>query len=311
MTSDVQVSDNAPWALATPRLSVLIPYHGDDPRPLLITLDALARSAAGAVELVVLDDGVPDADLAGEVRLLLRSLRTPARHIANPRNEGRSRGRNRLVAAARARHLLLLDSDMAPDAPDFLQRYLALASDDTALAFGGFTVASAPDAPATALHKGVQALGECLPAARRRLDPERYVFTSNLLVRRDVLLEEPFDEGFCGWGWEDVDWGLRAGARYSVLQIDNPATHLGLDAEGSLIRKYEESVGNFARLLSRHEGAVRRFPLHRWAVRLKAAPCLPLVRRILRATALRAGVPMALRVRALKAYRAALYAEVV
>jgi glycosyltransferase involved in cell wall biosynthesis len=309
--SQVETFDNAAWPKNPGRLSVLTPFYGDDPRPLLITLDALACGAGGGVELVVLDDGVKDPARTSEVQSLLRAFKTPARFIANACNEGRARGRNRLVAAARGRHLLLLDSDMAPESEDFLQRYLALAEADAALVFGGFSVERAPDAPETALHKRVQTMGECLPAALRAKDPLKYVYTSNLLVRRDVLQSEPFDEEFRGWGWEDVDWGMRAGQRYDVLQIDNPATHLGLDRAEALIAKYDQSVQNFSRLLGRHGEAVRRFPLHRWALRLKQVPARGRLRSLLKALAMTPAFPLGIRARALKVYRAALYADVV
>jgi glycosyltransferase involved in cell wall biosynthesis len=307
----VETFDNAAWQKSTARLSVLIPFYGDDPRPLLIALEALACGAKEGVELVVLDDGGKDPARTFDVRSLLATFKTPARFIANLCNEGRARGRNRLVAAARGRHLLLLDSDMAPEAENFLERYLALAAADAALAFGGFSVEGAPDAPETALHKRVQSMGECLPAALRAKDPLKYVYTSNLLVRRDVLQSEPFDEEFRGWGFEDVDWGMRVGKRFDVLQIDNPATHLGLDHAEDLIAKYDQSVQNFSRLLGRHGDAVRRFPLHRWALRLKRVPHRGRVRSLLKALAMTPVAPLGMRARALKVYRAALYADVV
>ena len=275
MSAGVELFDNAAWEGEPGRLSVLTPFHRDDPKALIKTLDAQARAAGGGVEIVLLDDGGRQEALLLEVKAALSEIATPARLIVNPVNEGRARGRNRLVAAARGDHLLLLDADMAPDRSDFLQIYLDLAAQNAALAFGGFEVGRAPKSKATALHRRVQTLGECLSAAARQKDPLKYVYSSNLLVRRDVLAAEPFDEGYKGWGFEDVDWGFRAGARFPVLHVDNAATHLGLDPAETLLKKYEQSVANFSRLLERHPDAVRRFPLHRWATRLRAAPAAP------------------------------------
>ncbi len=66
--------DNAAWPQAAPRLSVLIPFKGDDPLPLLAAL-ALEPCAA---EIVILDDGSDDPALAAEVEAATRLLPLPA-----------------------------------------------------------------------------------------------------------------------------------------------------------------------------------------------------------------------------------------
>lgn len=307
------LADNAAWtASAAPALSVLIPFYRDDPRPLLATLNQEAASLGGAVEVVVLSDGGGDGALDVAVSEAVRALAVPTRLVALSNNVGRAKGRNRLAAHARADHFLFLDSDMAPDAPDFLARYLRLiAADDPPVAFGGFSMAQASDAPAFALHKALSLRGECLPAAVRSLHPEKYVFTSNLLVRRDVFEAEAFDERFRGWGWEDVEWGMRVARRYGVIHVDNPATHLGLDTAAALAGKYEQSARNFARVVASHPEVVKTYPSYRLARVLKRAPAVKAWRGILKWAAIHPVAPITARVLALKAYRAALYAEVV
>jgi glycosyltransferase involved in cell wall biosynthesis len=310
-TSADQVEDNAAWALARPRLSVLTPFFRDDPRPLLAALDREAAGLAGAVEIVLLDDCGGDAELSAAVSSALQAMATPARLIRLARNAGRATGRNRLMACARARHRLFLDSDMLPDRTDFLAANLALLEADPAVVFGGFSVDQTPIRPEHALHRALSIRGECLPAAVRRQQPEKYVFTSNLLVRRDVFETEAFDEAFSGWGWEDVEWGLRVGRRFGVQHVDNPATHLGLDTAAALAAKYEQSPANFARVLARHPDAVRSYPSYRMAQALRRLPLRSAWRQTLKALALAEGAPLLARVAAMKLFRAALYAEVV
>ena len=306
-----QVIDGPAWLLAQPELSVLIPFHGDDPRPLLVALDRQAAALGGAVELVVLDDGDPRPSAGAAVATCVRALASPARLIRLAANEGRARGRNRLARHARGGHYLFLDSDMAPDAMDFLARWLELAREETPVAFGGFTVDAAPADRKTALHRALSRRSDCLSAAERRKTPEKYVFTSNLLVRRDVFEAERFDEGFRGWGWEDVEWGMRVSRRWPVLHLDNTAAHLGLDGAETLTRKYEQSAANFARVLAAHPDFVRRYPSFRAARALRAAPLRRVWRPLLKRLATASAAPMPLRIAAAKTYRAALYAEVV
>jgi len=300
--------DNLAWAGAAPRLSVLIPFKGDDPCRLLAALDREGASA----EIVILDDGSADPGLTQRVSAAVLSLGLPARLVTLARNEGRAKGRNRLVHHARAEHFLFLDSDMLPDRPDFLQRWLAVAArPDAAVAFGGFSLQQVEPDRAHALHRAMAAHSDCLPAAERALAPEKHVFTSNLLVRRDVFAAEAFDESFAGWGWEDVEWGMRVARRWPILHLDNTATHLGLDTAPVMAAKYEQSAANFARVVAAHREVVASYASYRAARALKRAPLRATWRPLLKAFALSDAAPVPARAFAMRLYRAALYAEAV
>jgi glycosyltransferase involved in cell wall biosynthesis len=308
MSARIHTIDSPAWAGAKPRLSVLIPFYRDDPAALIAALERPDLP----VEIVVLDDGSGDADLACAVGAAIRAMATPARFIHLAKNEGRAAGRNRLAAAARGRHLLFLDADMAPDTPDFLDRWFVLIdADDPAVAFGGFSLAQAPRTRANAVHRALAARSDCLPAETRRQSPEKYVFTSNLLIRRDIFAAEPFDTGFTGWGWEDVEWGMRVSRHWPIRHIDNPATHLGLDPAAIMAAKYEQSAANFARVVAAHGDIVRDYPSFRVARALKRAPLRQIWRPWLKSFALGGPAPAGARAFALRLYRAALYAETV
>jgi glycosyltransferase involved in cell wall biosynthesis len=299
--------ENAAWANAQPRLSVLIPTFRDDPVALLKALD---DPRAGA-EIVVLDDGGGDDALAERIARRVEKLRVPVRFIRLSSNEGRSRGRNRLASHARGAHLLFLDSDMLPDTQDFLSRWVALADGDMPVAFGGFTLDQTPQRPEHALHRAMALRGDCTPAPERAKSPEKHVFTSNLLVRRDVFESIGFDEGFTGWGWEDVEWAMRVARQHPILHIDNTATHLGLDTAPDMARKYEQSAANFARVVASHRDVVSAYPSYKVAKALKPFPLRGVWRPMLKRIALAEAAPIAIRAFAMRLYRAALYIEAV
>jgi len=299
--------DNAAWADATPRLSVLIPTYRDDPSALLTALDERGADA----EIVLLDDGGGDADLTRRMAARIEKLKLPARLIVLSHNEGRAKGRNRLADHARGGHLLFLDSDMLPDPKDFLTRWAAVAADGAPVAFGGFTLDQTPRRPEHELHRAMALKSDCTLAPERAREPAKHVFTSNLLVRRDVFEIVAFDEGFAGWGWEDVEWALRVARFYPILHIDNSATHLGLDTASTLAAKYEQSAANFARVVSGHREMVSTYPSYRVAKALKAAPLRKAWRPLFKAVALNEAAPIPLRAFALRLYRAALYSDAV
>lgn len=306
------IYDNRAWIGAAPRLSVLIPFLRQDPSVLLRALDREAESLADAVEIVVLDDGSGDGALAAAVEACVAALALPARFVRLSANVGRARGRNRLASHARASSFLFLDSDMLPDSPTFLRAYLDLiAAEAPAVAFGGFSLQQTPDEPAHALHRLMALRSDCAPARVRAQQPEKNVFTSNLLVRADVFETEAFDEDFIGWGWEDTEWAMRVARRHAIAHIDNTATHLGLDTAPVIAAKYEQSTANFAHVLARHPDVVERYPSYRAARLLRRLPMRSAWRPALKALALAEIAPLPARAFAMRLYRAALYAEAV
>ncbi len=308
----IAFDDSPAWADARPTISVLMPFLRDDPTALLGLLDREAAPLAGAVEIVVLDDGTIDPALTDRLRSQIAALALPIRLITLFANEGRSKGRNRLAQTARGDFLLFLDSDMRPDDDRFLQTWAALARDERpAVVFGGFSLRQAPTESRFAVHRAMATRSECLDAATRSLAPEKYVYTSNLLVRRDVFDQEAFDPAFTGWGWEDVEWAMRVSRRHPIRHIDNPATHMGLDTVQILAGKYEQSAANFARVVERHPDIVTAYPSFQAARTLKRVPGLSIVRRALLTAIVRPVLPTRMRAFALRLYRASLYADVV
>jgi GT2 family glycosyltransferase len=152
---------------------------------------------------------------------------------------------------------------------------------------------------------------DCATVEVRRDHPEKHVFTSNLLVRRDVFAAHGFDENFAGWGWEDVEWAMRVARHHWITHVDNTATHLGLDPAATIAAKYEQSAGNFARVVAGHKTVVERYPSYKAARMLKRVPLRGAWRPMLKSLALTEAAPLAARALAMKLYRAALYAEAV
>ena len=312
MSARAKMTVSQAWKTAKPAVSVLIPFLRDDPSELLNLLDEEAASVGGAVEIVVLDDGTRDAALTARLTHQIRTMVLPVRLITLTANEGRSIGRNRLASAARGGSLLFLDSDMRPDHRRFLRDWADLAArEDPAVAFGGFSLLQAPTDARFAVHRAIAAKSECVPWMERTRQPEKYVYTSNLLVRRDVFEAEAFDPGFTGWGWEDVEWAMRVSRRFRVVHLDNTATHMGLDTVTALAGKYEQSAPNFARMAERHPAIVATYPSYRAARLLKRLPGLTGLRQVMRRGAETGWLPVAARAFSLRLYRAALYADAV
>ncbi|MBK8199178.1 MAG: glycosyltransferase family 2 protein [Acidobacteria bacterium] len=289
-------------------LAICIPAYRDNASDLIRALSALPEASRCA--LLLYDDGSGDPELAREHTDALAVYPGPTRHEVAAENRGRSFARNWLVANAQSDWILLIDADMRPDQQDFLEAYIAAlrSAGGPALIAGGFSVDQANPAPDRRLHYAQSRKSDCVDAAVRQSDPGRYVFSSNVLVHRAIFDSVAFDESFSGWGWEDVEWGLRVADAFPVIHIDNTATHMGLETDARLLEKFGNSGANFARLVQRHPDAGARMPLLRAAQRVKGIPLLAPAARTLAAARF---LPDPVRVMALKIYRAAAYAPFV
>lgn len=307
MQTHATIIRNPAWDTAgSCTLSILSPVFRNDPSALIAALARACRARPSpSVELVLVDDGSGDPALLAALEAAVMAFPAPASLIAFGANQGRSAARNRLTREARAPYLLFLDSDMLPDSDDFLLRWIDLIDTSVpALAYGGYTTVQVPDEPRLALARALAERVDCLPAQARSARGGIAVATSNLLVRADILRAVPFDAGFNGWGWEDVDWALRAAeAGHRVLHVDIPATHLGLDEPEVILRKFAQAGPNFAHMLARHP-QMRSLRSTRIIQLLARLPSLGLLAPVLRQLAISDAVPMGLRSRAARAWRA-------
>lgn len=304
-----RVLDNVFWRGAAPRISICIPAFRHDASDLIAALAACDDSAL--TEVIVHDDGTGDHELLAHMQYQASRHRIPVRLVAADSNHGRAAARNRAITHARADWILLLDADMLPDETTFLTRYLdAIEMSGTPAAIvGGYSLRQSARDSRTALHRWQAEASECIDARRRQQSPGRYVFSCNTLVHRSILDMLPFDEAFSGWGWEDTDWGIRVAKFFPVTHINNAATHLGLDADAALMTKYAKSGENFSRLVKAHPEEARTMPLFRMAHRLRGLPMQGAARTAAAWAARTRILPIGLRGRALKAWRALVYAE--
>ncbi|MEM1106013.1 MAG: glycosyltransferase [Pseudomonadota bacterium] len=308
---DDHTEPSAPGSInGRPVLTLLVPTYRDDASRLIESLGAC--EGAGSTELIVLDDGTCDPALCRSIEARLDAYPGASRLIVCRENRGRAGARNALLAAARTDWVLFLDADMVPDDTRFVMRYLEALAELSApgLVCGGCSARQTDASAANALHVAQATASECRSAAIRNTAPGRYVFTSNLLVHRAVFEAFPLDTGFTGWGWEDVDWGLRIAEHFPVRHIDNTASHLGMLSDGAIVGKYAGSGANFARLARKHPEAVATMPLFKAAA---AAKWLGILRRPMIAASKTAAcverLPISARLFSLKLFRALVYSR--
>ncbi|MEE2525101.1 glycosyltransferase family 2 protein [Hyphobacterium sp. HN65] len=309
MSEYADFANPAALDLSHAQLSVLVPFYRDDPMPLAKALAAGAETSGLPVEILLFDDGEPDPELNAAVNVGIRDFTVATRLLTSRRNVGRAAGRNRLASAAIGDWLLFLDADMTIG-PDFLRGWLDLISQyEFDAAFGGYTAD-----PVTRgdhrLHAALARSSDENTADRRNRIGATAFCTSNLLVKADLMRSTPFDEHFTGWGWEDVDWAVRADQRGELVHFDHPAGHSGWQTPDILLRKFKDAAVNYARLLEKHP-QLAQLPGAKAARFLKAVPGQALLRGVWALMAQSPVAPMKARTTALKLWRASWAAEAI
>lgn len=202
-----------------PEISVIIPTCNN--REVLgKTLHALFAQTlpAQSFEIVVLDDGSTDG--TGE---MVRALVSPVPITYQwQENRGRAAARNAGSRLAKGRILFYLDSDILAS-PDLLERhYRCYEAYPGPIGVQGRTMVH-PASKVTPFMKTKELFPDFTRRNRSNLSPYHFI-TRNVSIRaEDLWSVGGFDEGFPGYGWEDIELGLRLHAHGVRLFYDPQA----------------------------------------------------------------------------------------
>lgn len=224
-------------------LSILIPIYNDVCTTLVNTLCQQAEALPISYEIIVADDGSTHLDCVEANRAVNRMPHS--RVIERPVNSGRAAIRNFLAEQSRYEWLLFIDGDMTVCRNDYLRRYAETDADshsaDNAVFDGGITVGRVKAGNLRSLYE--KASEQSFTAQRRQRSPYHDFHTANFLVRRDIMLQHPFDLRFRHYGYEDVLFGKEMERhRVGLCHIDNPLSFERFESNSHFVSKTEEGL---------------------------------------------------------------------
>ena len=178
-------------------LSILIPTFNDECYGLVCSLQQQAASLSIGYEIIVADDGSSDKTVIARNRAI--NTLPQCRYLERPQNSGRAAIRNFLAQEAQHEWLLFIDSDMVVCREDFVKQYV---DSEGLVVCGGVMIGNVDSHNLRAIYEQSKEQEHTL--AKRQQSPYSDFHTANFMIRREIMLNNPFDERFRYYGYEDV-----------------------------------------------------------------------------------------------------------
>jgi hypothetical protein len=225
-------------------LSILIPIYNYDVRPLAKSLAIQGELLNTPFELLCFDDG-SSSDYKKMNREIAELKNTS--YIELPENIGRTRIRNKLASASKFSYLLFLDCDSKIVKDDFLKIYLNNAGKGKVI-LGGTVYGEKPNKEYSLRWKFGREREERTAAIRSQA-PYESIHINNLLADKTTYLLHQLDEKITTYGHEDTKFGYTLkNSGVSIIHVDNPVEHLGLETNQVFLEKTKEAIRNFYKL---------------------------------------------------------------
>ncbi len=242
-------------------LSILIPVYNVDVTKLVKSLFKQCSRHKIRFEILVYDD-CSEAKYKAKNQEL--SSLFGVNYLELKENLGRSKIRNWLVKSAIYDKVLFLDSDSKLVGKSYIKDYLAVIDEADVVVGGRIYSKRPPRAKSKYLHWLYGSNKESKSARVRNRDKANYFHTNNFLANRQIFDQVKFNEEIVGYGYEDLAFGhIVVNCNMSILHIDNPVEHVGLETNKVFLQKTENAIGNLIEY--QRQGILTTTQLQRYA----------------------------------------------
>lgn len=228
-------------------LSILIPVYNYDVTALVEELHRQCSKTTFAYEIIVADDS-PE-NVFNVTNSSITSF-SNCYFTQNPQNLGRTLTRKRLADVAKYETLLFLDADVIPVSSDFISKYMQHAGKENNVVVGGYAYKPQQYKIGENLRYKYGIEREQKTAAERSKSPYENIFSGNFMIAKDVFLANNYNGKDNLYGMDNYFSYQLYIHKASILHIDNPIYHLGLENDVVFFKKCVESVKNRMLLLA-------------------------------------------------------------
>ncbi|MCD0471654.1 glycosyltransferase [Flavobacterium sp. JAS] len=213
-------------------LSFLIPVYNYNALPLVNELVKQCNFNGINFEILCQDDASNSQEntINQEINQLYNCS-----FFINETNLGRGKNINSLAQKAKHDWLLILDCDTFPAQNSFVKKYVDIISDlKNNIVFGGIIYENKKPEKEQLLR--------WIYGQKRETSA---ILTSNLLIKKEVFLQFPFDESITKYGYEDLRFfSVLKANHFEISQIENPTFHLNLETSIQFLNKTKTALEN-------------------------------------------------------------------
>lgn len=227
-------------------LSILIPTYNYNVYSLVTELKSQADALGIAYEILVQDDASTFFLKENtEINLLQHCSYT-----VNHENLGRGNNINLLNNRAKFDYVLIMEADAFPEKKDYLQHLIASINPETQVLFGGVTYPNKKPEKDKLLRWKYGNERESIPLSERLKNPYHFVFTWNLLLKKELLSNYHFPYNVKDYGYEDVVFIKQLKENNIPIQhIENRLVHFNTETSLTFIGKTEKAITTLNQLI--------------------------------------------------------------
>lgn len=232
-------------------LSILIPSYNYNTFPLVQGLHQQLLQQNIAFEIIVGDDASTDIE-TNKLNQQITSLSHCVLKV-NAVNLGRGSNRNALCKIATYPWILFLDCDTIPTTSSFIKNYLnCINSNDGAVFFGGIAYSKAKPKKDELLRWIYGRTREAIPVKKRRSKIYEATLVSNILMKKQLQLDHPFNSSIYDYGFEDFVFIAELKKNHvPIHHINNPVFHINLEKSDVFLEKHLKAIDNLHFLIQK------------------------------------------------------------
>ncbi len=227
-------------------ISILIPAKDYDCHLLVEELHRQGEEIGIPYEIIVGEDGTsPD-----KLHLNITAEVLPnCRRITREKNIGRANIRNLLALEAKYPYIIFIDCDAIAERENFLKNYIEPLRRYDVVCGGLYHADRLADRNCTLRFTYEKNADKGRSAETRNKRPYDKFSTFNFGIRKELFLSIFFDNTIEKYGYEDTLFGKELEKRgNSIIHIDNPLLHNGLEDNATYLGKVEQSLYTLAEI---------------------------------------------------------------
>jgi len=217
-------------------LSILIPTFNHLTTNLVKDLQLQCLESKIIFEIIIYDDASTDRKVSLENSKLNKL--SNVYYKRNKINIGRSAIRNKLAAVSKYKWLLFIDADVIPKTKNFVKKYLDSINDNYEVISGGIAYSKKPKKKEQILRWKYGKKREYMSIIYRKNNPYLSLLSSNFLIKRKIILKNPFNEKISKIANEDsiFSYDLKS-KKIQITHIDNQVLHENLENSTIFLEK--------------------------------------------------------------------------